>query len=227
MEQAGDVRFLRLLRRVVGVRVGGAHETRRRAVVARNAAHAGAGAPRAELLGAPLDRLGDARIHAQVVAQVLGVPVESRLVGEHIDTVMMHMDAVSHDLDHNAALAIADDPVQQRDRILLVDLLGHHGHVLQGFLHLINGGEAAGDPERQLIGGHVDCAVHRSVRILGVSREVQAGNSQAFIIGAVEVHRHAFDDDADAHDRLRVSDRRIERDRHLVPARRHDDLLAI
>ena len=37
-----------------------------------------------------------------------------RLVGQHVYVVMVHMHAVRHLFDDDAALAVADDPMQQR-----------------------------------------------------------------------------------------------------------------
>ena len=51
---------------------------------------------------------------------------------------MVHMHAVRHLFDDDAALAVADDPMQQR-LLLAGHDLGDEGHVLQRLLDFVDG----------------------------------------------------------------------------------------
>ena len=95
--------------------------------------HAHTRAPSGQGRLAPRGRLGHLVADAHVVAQILHMEAKRRLVGQHVYVVMVHMHAVRHLFDDDAALAVADDPMQQR-LLLAGHDLGDEGHVLQRLL---------------------------------------------------------------------------------------------
>ena len=82
--------------------------------------------------------------------------------GQHVYVVMVHMHAVRHLFDDDAALAVADDPMQQR-LLLAGHDLGDEGHVLQRLLDFVDGIEIACHPQREFEGRDVVGADRKSV----------------------------------------------------------------
>ena len=94
---------------------------------------------------APCGGLGHIAAHIHIVAQILHVPIERRLVGKHIDVIMMDVHAVRHLLDNDAALGIADQPVQERLGALGI-VRRYKCDVCQRLFDLINRIEITRDP---------------------------------------------------------------------------------
>ena len=193
MEQTRHIGGLVVLLWIVRVGVGDTYETRRRTHVTGNAVHAHAGAPCAQFRLAPSGRLRHFVAHAHVVAQVFHMEVEGRLIGEHIHIVMMNMHAISHLLDDDATGAIANEPVQQG--LLLA------GHDLRNERHV----EIACHPQREFESGDVFGSLDRFVREGGVSGEVQSGDGQAVLVGAIEIHGAIGHNHAHADHRIRLA----------------------
>ena len=125
------------------------------------------------------------------------MPVEGRLVGEHVHVVVVDVHAIGHLLDDDAASSVADEPVQERLGTLGI-VGGDEGNVGQCLLDLVDGVEVAGDPQREFAGEDVDTAVLRFRGERCVTGEVQAGDGQPGFVRAVEVHGHAAHFHADA-----------------------------
>ena len=204
MEQTRHIGGLIVLLWIVRVGVGDAYETRRRTHVTGNAVHAHAGTPCAQFRFAPSDRLRHFVAHAHVVAQVFHMEVESRLVGEHIHIVMMNVHAVGHLLDDDASGAVTNEPVQQ-GLLLAGHDLRNERHVLQRFFDFVDTVEIARHPQREFEGSDVFGSFDRLVRKGGVSGEVQSGNGQAMLVGAVEIHGAVGHDHAHADHRIRFA----------------------
>ena len=94
--------------------------------------------------------------------------VERRLIGQHIDVIMMHVHAIGHLLDDDAALAVADEPVQQRLLLSRHDL-GDERHVPERLLDLVDGVEITRHPQRKFERGDVFRAFDRFVDERGVA----------------------------------------------------------
>ena len=98
---------------------------------------------------------------------------------------MVHMHAVRHLFDDDAALAVADDPMQQR-LLLAGHDLGDEGHVLQRLLDFVDGIEIACHPQREFEGRDVVGAFDRLMHELRVAGEIQSRDGQTMLVGAVE-----------------------------------------
>ena len=155
------------------------------------------------------------------------MPREGRLVGKGVDRVIVHMQAVGHHLDHNAALVVADNPVEQRYAQPLAGRLGNDCHIVQCGLDLIDRRERRRHPQGKLVGRNVGLALDRTLGILGIARKVEARHGEARIVATVEIHGVVLV--VDAHADYRVCRRRIvdKRIRNVKPARHHADLLAV
>ena len=153
--------------------------------------------------------------------------VERRLIGQHIDVIMMHVHAIGHLLDDDAALAVADEPVQQRLLLSRHDL-GDERHVPERLLDLVDGVEITRHPQRKFERGDVFRAFDRFVDERGIAGEIQAGDGQTMFIGAVEIHRPIGHDHTHADHRVRL--RLAARTKHrviVVAARSNQDGLPI
>ena len=137
------------------------------------------------------------------------------------------MQAISHHLDHNAALAIADNPVEQRHAQALAGRLGDNHRVAQRRLDLIDRRKRRHHPQGKLVGRDIGLALDRALGVLGIAGKIEAGNRQTRIVAAIEEHGVVLVINAHAnhcmHSR-RIVDKRI---RNVKPARHNADLLAI
>ena len=226
-EQARHIRGLALLGRVVRVQVGGAHEAAGRVVAAREAHHARAGAEGLQGIAGPGDRLRVLVAHVHVVAHVLGMPREGRLVGQHVKAVVVHVHAVGLALDDDGLLRVTHDPVQLGHGVALVGGLGHERDLLKRGAHLGHGGELRGDPQRELVDGQVHAALGRALGELGIAGEVQAAHGESRLVAAVEVARSAVHHDGSAHAGVLRLDGAEEGRRDARAAGRDHDPLAV
>ena len=137
------------------------------------------------------------------------------------------MQAVSHHLDHDAALAVADNPMEQRHAQPLSGRFGDNHRVAQRGLDLIDRRERRCHPQGKLIGRDIGLAINRPLSILGIAGKVESRHGEARIVAAVEEHRVVLVIDAHTDHRVcrcRVVDKRI---RNVKPARHHANLLAV
>ena len=201
-EQARHVRRLARLRGVVAVNERRFDEAGGAAVIAGYALHAQPRAERRQLHRAPGRGIGILVGEGEVVAQVGALPAEIGLVGEDVGVVLPDAHALLHAFDHDAAGGIADEPMEVRDGEMLVDGLCHHGHRCERGADLVEAGEGAGDPERELVGGHVDGSLPRLGRVARAVGEVEARDGEPGVVAAVEIQGDAGDDDAHADDRV-------------------------
>ena len=153
--------------------------------------HAHTRAPSGQGRLAPRGRLGHLVADAHVVAQILHMEAKRRLVGQHVYVVMVHMHAVRHLFDDDAALAVAGHD------------LGDEGHVLQRLLDFVDGIEIACHPQREFEGRDVVGAFDRLMHELRVAGEIQSRDGQTMLVGAVEIHRTVGHDHAHADHRVR------------------------
>ena len=130
--------------------------------------------------------------------------VEGRLVGKHVHIVMMNVHAVSHLLDDDAAGAVTNEPVQQGFLLAGHDLRNER-HVLQRLFDFVDSIEIARHPQREFESGDVFGSFDRLVHKGGVPREVQSGNGQTMLVGAVEIHGAVDHDHAHADHRIRFA----------------------
>ena len=227
MEHAGDIGLLRRLLRVVCIEVGDAHEAGRRVVVARDAAHAGTRSIRCERSCPPGLGCWHVACDVEVVPEVLAVPSESRLVCKDVDVVCEDLHAILRVFDRDAALAVADNPVEKRGRIFVDDGGVDDSDIPERCLGFIDGREVRDDPERKLPGGDIRLAGDSFLLILRIAREVEAGAGKAFCIRAVEVERRILLDDAHADDGMGKGGRTLEGREGHIAFGRYDDTLPI
>ena len=155
------------------------------------------------------------------------MPREGRLVGKGVDRIVVYMQAISHHLDHDAALAVADNPMEQRHAQPLSCRFGNNHRVAQRGLDLIDRRERRCHPQGKLIGRDIGLSINRPHGILGITREIETRHGEARIVAAVEEHRVILVIDAHTDHRVcrcRVVDKRI---RNVEPARHHANLLAV
>ena len=155
------------------------------------------------------------------------MPREGGLIGKGVDRIVVYMQAVSHHLDHDATLAVADNPMEQRHAQPLSGRFGDNHRVAQRGLDLIDRRERRCHPQGKLIGRDIGLAVDRVLGILGITREIETRHGEARIVAAVEEHRVVLVIDAHTDYRVcrcRVVDKRI---RNVKPARHHANLLAV
>ena len=155
------------------------------------------------------------------------MPREGGLIGKGVDRIVVYMQAVSHHLDHDAALAVADNPMEQRHAQPLSGRFGDNHRVAQRGLDLIDRRERRCHPQGKLIGRDIGLAVDRALGILGIAGKVEPRHSQTRIVTAIEKHGIVLV--IDAHTDHRVCRRRIvdKRIRNVKPARHHANLLAV
>ena len=155
------------------------------------------------------------------------MPREGGLIGKGVDRIVVYMQAVSHHLDHDAALAVADNPMEQRHAQPLSGRFGDNHRVAQRGLDLIDRRERRCHPQGKLIGRDIVLAVDRALGILGIAGKVEPRHSQTRIVTTVEKHGIVLV--IDAHADYRVCRRRIvdKRIRNVEPARHHANLLAV
>ena len=155
------------------------------------------------------------------------MPREGGLIGKGVDRIVVYMQAIGHHLDHDATLAVADNPMEQRHAQAFARRFGHDRHVTQRHLNLIDRRKRRGDPQGKLVGRDIGLAVNRALGILGITREIETRHGEARIVAAVEEHRVVLVIDAHTDHRVcrcRVVDKRI---RNVKPARHHANLLAV
>ena len=201
------------------VQVRRAHEARGRVHVAGQPAHARAGAVGRQRCVRPGHGARRAGGHVHVAAQVLQVPRKARLIGKHVGGVAHHLQALGGGLHHDAAAGVGDDPVQHADGEV-AEALVHQRDVRQRRLDVVDLVEVRGDPQGEFV--RCDCRGSRTgvVGEVCVAGEVQAGDGQAVLVGAVEVQRVPFRRDGHAQHRT------MPRVRGMV-ARRERDGFAI
>ena len=137
------------------------------------------------------------------------------------------MQAVSHHLDHDAALAVADNPMEQRHAQPLSGRFGDNHRVAQRGLDLIDRRERRCHPQGKLIGRDIGLSINRALGILGIAGKVEPRHSQTRIVTAIEKHGIVLVIDAHTDHRVcrcRVVDKRI---RNVEPARHYANLLAV
>ena len=137
------------------------------------------------------------------------------------------MQAVSHHLDHDATLVVADNPMEQRHAQPLSRRFGDNHRIAQRSLDLVDRRERRCHPQGKLIGRDIGLAVDRVLGILGITREIETRHGEARIVAAVEEHRVVLVIDAHTDHRVcrcRVVDKRI---RNVKSARHHANLLAV
>ena len=137
------------------------------------------------------------------------------------------MQAVGHHLNHNAALVVADNPMEQRHAQPLSGRFGDDHRIAQRSLDLIDRRERRCHPQGKLIGRDIGLAINRALGILGITREIETRHGEARIVATVEIHGVVLV--VDAHANHRVRGRRVIHKRiwNVKPARHHADLLAI
>ena len=116
----------------------------------------------------------------------------------------MNMHAVSHLLDDDAAVFITNKPVQQGFLLAGHDLRNER-HFLQRLFDFVDTVEIARHPQREFEGSDVFGSFDRLVREGGVSGEVQSGDGQAVLVGAIEIHGTVGHDHAHADHRIRFA----------------------
>ena len=99
------------------------------------------------------------------------------------------MQAVSHHLDHDTALAVADNPMEQRHAQPLSGRFGNNHRVAQRGLDLIDRRERRCHPQGKLISRDIGLSINRPLGILGITRGIEARHGEARIVAAVEEHR--------------------------------------
>ena len=209
------------------VQESGPHEAAGRIVAAREPDHARAAAERAQGVARPRNRLGMRGLDVHIVTHILGMPGEGRLVGKHVQPVVVHVHAVGLAFDDDGLLPIAYQPVQLGHAIALAGRLGHDDNVLKRLAHLGHRGEARRHPQRELVGRHVHRSLFGSFGELGVAGEVKAGDGESRLVGAIEVARHAAHDDAHAHAGMLGAQRTKELRGDRRPPRGDDHALAV
>ena len=117
--------------------------------------------------------------------------------------------------------------MEKRDRKLVVHGLGDDGHVSQRLLHLVHRREVAGYPQGELVCGEVGLALDGVCLELGVAGEVEPGDGEPLLVGAIEVERDAPDHDARADDRVILPGLDPKGVMALVAAGSHGNLLAV
>ena len=75
------------------------------------------------------------------------MPREGGLIGKGVDRIVVYMQAVSHHLDHDATLAVADNPMEQRHAQPLSGRFGDNHRVAQRGLDLIDRRERRCHPQ--------------------------------------------------------------------------------
>jgi hypothetical protein len=114
-------------------------------------------------------------------------------------------------LHHHGAGGIADDPVQQRARVLPVDRSVDDDDVAERGLDLVDAGELRGHPEGELESGDIRRPVDRLRCVLRIPWKVEARYGEARVVAAVEVERRVLLDDAHADDGVPDAGHRTER----------------
>ena len=150
----------------------------------------------------PFHRLAGTRGNVGIIVEMLDLLWERWLIGEHIDIVIVDVHAVLGAFDDDAAGVVGDDPMQCGHREPVIDGLADDRHVLQSLLYIVHTGEVEGDPQGELVCGHVRGEVDRLGGVLAVLGEVETRHGEAGIVHAVEIQRRIFHDDADADHRV-------------------------
>ena len=170
------------------VQVRRADETRGRVHVAGQPAHARACAVGRQRSVSPVHGAGGARGHVHIAAKVLQVPRKARLIGQHVGGVAHHLQAFGGRLHYDAAACVGDDPVQHADGEV-AETLVHQRDAGERRLDVVDVVEVRGDPQGELIRRDGRGSRAHIVGEVGVAGEVQAGDGQAVLVGAVEVQR--------------------------------------
>ena len=126
------------------------------------------------------------------------MPLQSGLVCQHVGRVAHDLQAFGGRLHHNAARGVGDDPVQQRNGEAAEPLV-HQRDVGQRALHIVNACEVRAHPQRELVRRHGGGARARRFGEVRVAGEVQPGDGQAVLVGAVEVQREVVGRDGHTH----------------------------
>ena len=126
------------------------------------------------------------------------MPGIARLVSENINIVFENLHAFVGIFDNDAALSVTDEPMEQGNRVFVVDGFGDDSDVFKSLLNFINGSEIHCDPERELVSGDIGFAVNGVRLILSVAGEVKPSDSEAGFVGAVKIERSVFLNDAHA-----------------------------
>ncbi len=126
------------------------------------------------------------------------MPSIARLISENIDIVFENLHAFVGIFDNDAAFGVTDEPVEQGNRVFVVDRFSNDSDVLKSLLDFIDRGEVHRNPERELVSGDIGFAVDSVRLILSIAGEVEPSDSEAGFVGAVKIKRGVFFDDAHA-----------------------------
>lgn len=226
-EEARGVFALCRLGGVVRIGVGRAHEARRRSRVARYALHAASDTPCAQLLRAPCGRLRVFVARVQIVVEIGDMPRQLGRIGQHVGAVFVDVQPGRGAFHHDTARAVGNNPVQQRFGLPLLHER-YDPHVGQRTLRFVGRGEVTRYPQGEFEGGNVAHAFGGFVRERSAAREVEARHGEACFVGAVEIHRLAVHDAADAEHGVGLFG--VRRPQRVVvgeAARRGEDFFAV
>ena len=224
VEKLADVGVLGPLRTGVGAHERRAHEPRGRRQVARQAERAHAAAVERDGYAAKIGRRL-ARAQASVTAQRGQLLRKRRVVRQHPDRVVIDVQAVRRGLDHDAAAAVGDEPVQLRARQLGRKRCVVHDHARERIACLGDRGARAEQPRDECVlrhRGHALC----DGRIDRVAHKVQPRDAQALLVDRVIIERVVVLDMRHAdHGIMPVERAAVQADR--VIARRDGHVLAV